>query len=186
MLTQATAIQRRIRELLAEADIVRSWTTDTIPGYLQTREWTRAMQAGEAEGDMGEEWHAEREGQAALLDDPTRRWHILVSEAGLRWIVGSRQLQARQIRHIAELSKREHLRIGVVDLSTPKPLTAAYGFQVFGDHTAELDTEMGATFRDHPPDVAYLLDRHARLASLAVYDDDARALLERIARTLGR
>lgn len=186
ILTNAPAIQRRIREHLTAADVVRNWTTDTIPGFLQTPEWTRAMQAGEGEGDMGEEWHAERQGQAALLDDPDRHWHVLVSEAALRWIVGSRAAQARQIRHIAELSRRPNLRLGVIDLATPKPFTAAYGFQIFGTTVAEVDTDLGATFRNHPPDVAYYLERFERLAEIAVYDDEARALLERIARTLGR
>jgi transcriptional regulator with XRE-family HTH domain len=186
MLRNAVTIQRRIRDYMAASDVIRSWHTDTIPGVLQTRAWAEAMRVGESDEPPPPEWWVEREAQAALLDDPARTWHILLAESALRWIVGSREIQARQIRHIAELSNRPHLRIGVVDLRSPKPLTAAYGFQVYGDRAAEVASDLGATFPEHPGDVAYLLDRHARLAELAVYDDDARALLERIARTLGR
>lgn len=189
VLRNAHVVQGRIRDYVRGSDVVRSWTTDAIPGALQTREWTEAVLAGDGEGDPGEEWWAPRREHLALLNDPRRRWYFLLSEGALRWIVGSRQVQAAQIRHIMELSERDHIHVAVMDLATPKPFPAAYGFHVYGDAAAEVATELGASFVERADDLAYLTGRFELLWSHAVSGPnsaDARGLLGRITRTLGR
>jgi len=189
VLRNAHVVQARIRDYVRASDTVRSWTTDAIPGALQTREWTEAVLAGDGEGDPGEEWWAPRREYLELLNDPRRRWYFLLSEGALRWMVGSRQVQAEQIRHIVELSERDHISIAVMDLATPKPFPAAFGFHLYGDSAAEVATELGASFVERADDLAYLMGRFELLWSHAVLGPDgadARALLVRIARTLGR
>lgn len=189
VLRNAHVVQGRIRDYVKASDVVRSWTTDAIPGALQIRAWTEAMLAGDGEGDPGPEWWAPRLEHVALLDDPDRSWYFLLSEGALRWMVGSRQVQAAQVRHIIEMSERDHIHVAVMDLATPKPFIASYGFHLYGDTAAELDTEFGPSFVDRADDLAYLRGRFDQLWGRAVYGgngDDARSLLERIVRTLGR
>jgi hypothetical protein len=185
MLRNAHVIQERILGYVRSADVVRSWTTDAIPGALQTRAWTEAMLGGDGEGDPGPAWWAAREAHVALLDDPTRRWHVLLAEGALRWIVGSTAVQAAQIRHIIDLSRRSHIDVGVIDLATPKPFIAAYGFLLYGA-AAEVATDLGASFTERADDLAFLRGRFDVLDGHAHHGDDARTLLERVARSLGR
>ena len=86
-------------------------------------------------------------------------------------------------------SERDHIHLAVMDLATPKPFPAAYGFHVYGNTAAEVATELGASFVERADDLAYLIGRFELLWSHAIYGAngaDARALLGRIARTLGR
>ena len=186
VLRNQSVIQGRIRDYVRAADVIRSWTSDAIPAAVQTREWTEAMLAGEGAADPGDDWWIARSEHIALLDDPERRWYILLAEGALRWIVGTRAVQAAQVRHIAELSQRDHVEIGILDLATPKPFVASYGFHIYGDRAAELGSELGPAFVEHHDDLAYLGARFDLLWSHASHGDDARSLLGRIARTLGR
>lgn len=185
----AATIQARIRDYVAAAAVIRSWTSDHIPGVLQTEAWTLAMLAGYGDEEPpGEDWWAPRREHVALLDDPGRHWHILLSEGALRWTMGSRAVQAAQIRHIIDLSERPNVDIAVMDLSSPKPCLAAYGFHLY-DSVAETASDLGPVFTTYPDDVAFLRFRFDLLWRHAVFGEDGadgRALLGRIGRTLGR
>lgn len=186
VLRNAHVVQGRIRDYVRAASYVWSWTSDAVPAVLQTREWTEAMLAGDGEGDPGPEWWAAREDHLALLADTARPWRLLLAEGALRWIVGTRAVQASLVEHIADVSTLDHVAIGVIDLVTPKPFIASYGFHLYGDHAAEVASDLGAAFTTHADDLAYLRSRFDQLWAHAHQGDDARALLARIARAIRR
>lgn len=187
VLRNAHVIQGRIRDYMISAEYVWSWTPHGVLGVLQTRAWTEAMLAGDDDGsDPGPEWWARREEQTALLDDPARSWRFLLYEGALRWIVDSRSMQAALVEHIAEISTREHVEVGVIDQATPKPLIAPDTFQIYGDHAAEVNGTLGPAYVEDPADLAVLRGIFERLWAHAHRGDDARALLARIARAVRR
>lgn len=186
LVRSAAAIQGRIRDLEESSTTLRSWVPDSVPGVLQTRTYTQAMLDGDGEGDPGPDWWAARTARVTLLDDPSRQWHEIVSEAALRWVLGSRAATAAQVEHILELSERPHIHVSVMDLATPKPFLAPQGFHLYDDAVAEVATDVGTAFVDNPDDVAHFRRQHALLHEHALHDDDARKLLERIARSLRR
>lgn len=186
MLRNAHVVQARIRDYMRAADHVWSWSTDAVPGVLQTREWTEAILAGEGVDDAGPDWWAAREAHIELLADPARSWRLLLSEGALRWVVGSRTVQAAVIQHIAEVSQLSHVEIGVLDLATPKPFMAAFSFQLYGQHAAEVDSDLGAAFTTHADDLDYFRARFEQLWAHAHHGNQARDLLHRIARAVRR
>lgn len=187
VLRNAHVTQSRIRDYMAAARYVWSWTPNAIPGELQTRAWTEAMLAGDDDGtDPGPEWWAPREARIALLDDASRRWRFLVTEGGLRWIVGSRAVQAAVVEHIAEISTRDHIDVAVIDQGSPKPLVALDTFHIYGDRAAEADSALGPAFIEDADDIAALGGVYEQLWENARQGDDARALLGRIARAVRR
>lgn len=187
MLRNAHVTQARIRDYMSAARFVWSWTPNAVPGELQTRAWTEAMLAGDDDGtDPGPEWWAPREERIALLDDTNRRWRFLLTEGGLRWIVGSRTVQAAVVEHIAKISERDHIEVGVIDQTTPKPLVALDTFHVYGDRAAEADGALGPAFIEDSDDIAALRGVYEQLWAQAQHGDDARALLVRIARAIRR
>lgn len=187
VLRNVHVIQGRIRDYVAAASYVWTWSPHGIPGVLQTRAWTEAMLAGDDDGsDPGPEWWARREERTALLDDPARSWRILLFEGALRWIVDSRAVQAELVEHIAEISTREHIEIAVVDQASPKPLAAPDAFQIYGERAAEVSGALGPAYVEDPADLAVLRGIFERLWAQAHHGDDARALLARIARAIRR
>jgi hypothetical protein len=186
MMRNAHVIQARIRDLIRAADHVWSWSTDAVPSMLQTREWTEAMLASEGAAGISPDWWTAREAHAELLADPARSCRLLLSEGALRWILGSRTVQAALVEHITEVSHLDHVEIGVLDLATPKPFVAAYSFALYGEHAAEVDSDLGAAFTTHPDDLAYFRSRFERLWAHAHHGDQARELLGRIARAVRR
>lgn len=187
VLRNAHVTQNRIRDYLAAAGHVWSWTPTSVPGELQTRAWTEAMLAGDEDGgDPGPDWWAPREARIALLDDPTRQWRFLLTEGGLRWIVGSGSIQAALVEHIAEVSTRDHIEVGVIDQATPKRRIAPGTFHVYGDRAAEVDGTLGPAFVEDPDDLTSLRGVYEQLWAHAHLGDDARSLLRRIARAVRR
>jgi hypothetical protein len=187
VLRNAHVTQGRIRDYITAARYVWSWTPTAVPGVLQSRAWTEAMLAGDDDAsDPGPGWWTPREQRIALLDDTARSWRFLLYEGGLRWIVGSRAVQAAVVDHIAEISERENVEVGVIDLTSPKRRVAPETFHVYGDRAAELDGTLGPAFVEDAADLASLRGRFAQLWGEAHQGDDARALLARIARAVRR
>lgn len=187
VLRNANVIQARVRDYMAAAEYVWTWSPTGIPGVLQTRAWTEAMLAGDDDGsDPGPEWWARRAERTALLDDPARSWRFLIYEGALRWIVDSRAVQAALVERIAEMSTREHVEIAVIDQTSPKPLTAPDAFQIYGDRAAEVNGTLGPAYVENPADLAVLRGIFERLWAQARQGDDARALLARIGRASRR
>lgn len=171
-------IQRRIAELEQQTHLLRSWVLDVVPGLAQTPDYTRAL-LGE---DPGERWWAARRERLAVLDTPNREIHLIMSEAVLRWGIGSSAIMAAQVAHLAELAGRSTIRLGIVPLDTVHRIPPPRDFTIFGDATAMVATDVGTTFISEPDDVAYFVTTHADLAALASYGDSARELLDRAAR----
>jgi hypothetical protein len=184
LVRSAAAIQARIRDLEAAAVELRSWVPDAVPGVLQTEAWTRAILDGDGEGDPGPEWWEARRARVALLDDPGRVWLEVVSEAALRWVVGTRQIAADQVQHLIDLSTRPNVRLGVIDLGTPKSFPMPRGFHLYDRRTVEAATDIGTAFVDEPADVEHYWRLFDRVWGVAVFDDEARGLLARIARSV--
>lgn len=176
------AIQRQILILVQSATAVRAWQERMVLGDLQTPAYTAAMLEGDGQGDPGAAWWAARRARVAMLDDPGRTWHLLMSEAALRWGIGSPQVMTAQIDHLVEVSGWAHIRMGIVPLDKVHAIRPPSAFHLYenGAITAEVATPLGAAFPDKPVDVQALDEEFRRLAGLALYDDEGRKLLARI------
>lgn len=187
VLRNAHVTQGRIRDYIATAGYVWSWTPTAVPGVLQTRAWTEAMLTSDDDGsDPGADWWVPREQRIALLDDAARSWRFLLYEGGLRWMVGSRAVQAAVVERIADLSMREHVEVGVIDQAGPKRLVAPETFHIYGERAAELAGTLGPAFVEDAADLASLHATFEQLWTHAHHGDAARALLARIARAVRR
>ena len=192
LLRSGAVIQARIRDYVAAAAEVWTWTSDGIPAALQTPAWTRAMLAGDGvdEPDDGDWWRTRRQ-HVALLDDRGRRWRVLLFEGSLRWQLGSPADQASQVRHITQVSEEfPHVDVGVLTLDSPKPAAAAYGFVLYlggpGGDVGETASDIGTHFATADVDVGFLRERFEQLWSAAATGAAGRQELERIARLVGR
>ena len=174
-------IQRRLVDLLASTRSLRGWVADVVPGILQTEPYTRAVVGF----DPDEKWWVPRREQRRVLDDSERQVHLVVSESALRWGLGSATVMREQLDHLVSALRRPPLRLGIVPTDQVHPIASPRSFSVYGESTAIVATDVGTTFVGQP-DVQLFLDRHRAVAELAVYGDDAAALLRRVADTVYR
>jgi hypothetical protein len=176
----AAAVQERIERYQREASLIRAWQPNLVPGVLQTPEYTAALLAGDGEGDPGPAWWTARRARTALLTEPGRSWYLLVSEAALRWPLGSAATMRAQIEHLVTVSTLPTVRLGVLDLTTPKPFAPPAAFHMY-DNVVSVATEVGTSFLTDPPDVEHFDTLFARLRDAAIFDDNTRTLLARVA-----
>jgi len=130
--------------------------------------------------DPGSDWWSTRAARRVLFADPTRNWHQIMSEAALRWTLGTPDLMVQQVEHLIEVSRRDNVRLGVIALATPKPIAAPAPFHLIDDDTGMIATEVGTSFITDPHDLDHFGELFTTLDQLAVYDEDARELLYRV------
>jgi transcriptional regulator with XRE-family HTH domain len=103
-----------------EAHTLRLWSPVLVPGLLQTAEYARALflAAGHDEDTAGE-LVAARLARQAILERP-RPPHVVavLDESMLHRLIGSPQVMADQLAHIAEESERPNLSIQVIPSDT--------------------------------------------------------------------
>ncbi|MET9518397.1 DUF5753 domain-containing protein [Streptomyces sp. NPDC002994] len=132
--------------LEVEAVAISEYAPTRIPGLLQTEEYVRSVMAPSAalllDSALVETRIRARTDRAALLDDPTRPvlWAVL-HETVLRVPVGGPALMARQLKHVADLVRRERILVQVLPFSANAHAASGSMFALM-------------TFEDAPP-VAY-------------------------------
>lgn len=99
-----------------EAHTLRVWSPILVPGLFQVPEYARALHIATGVGEeAAQELVAVRLGRQVILDrsDPP---HLVVvlDELVLRRLIGSPQVMADQMNHVAELSERPNISIQVV------------------------------------------------------------------------
>lgn len=91
-----------------------------------------------------------------------------------------------QLAHLAhQMAHRPALRLGIVPIDRVHPVAPPRGFYVYGESTASVATDVGTTFVG-APDVTAFLEQHRAVARLAVYDEDAVALVRRLTEAIYR
>ncbi|MGH3586784.1 MAG: helix-turn-helix domain-containing protein [Pseudonocardia sp.] len=177
----AAAVQERIERHQRDAALIRAWQPDLVPGVLQTTEYTATLLAGDGEeGDPGPAWWNARRARTAMLHDPSKTWHLLVSEAALRWPLGSARTMQAQLEHLVDASLLPNVRLGVLDLATPKPFAPPAAFHMY-DRIVSVATEVGTSFLTDAQDVDHFDALFARLDEAALHAAEARALLTELA-----
>jgi len=171
------AIQERFEQIEETATLIRSWQPEIVPGILHTPTYTAAVIGDD---DPGPVWQAARAARRAKLVEPGRTWHQLMSEAALLWSLRSRALMVEQIEHLVEVSQYPNVRLGILDLATPKTMAPPAAFHIFDTHTVSVATEVGTSFVTATRDLDHFEGLFAGLDAIALYGDDAQVLLARI------
>src|SRR6266540_2209708 len=102
----------------AAASVIRSYCSELIDGRLQTPAYIRAIaranrpDSPEAVLDASV---ALRQGRQARLDaDDPPTLHVVLNEAVLHRIIGSREIMRGQLEHLAKVANRRHITIQVL------------------------------------------------------------------------
>jgi transcriptional regulator with XRE-family HTH domain len=179
--------QQELRRLEAEAATMRLFQPNVVPGLLQTAEYARHVLQAEhfRIGNLADAVAGRIERQTTLYDQ-SKRFHFIITEAALRWRLCPVNAHLAQLDRIASLSTLANLRIGIIPWSAELPPPPANMFLLLDERVAMVETMTTLLTLTEQEVIEDYARAFATLESLALYDEDARAVLARIADDLRR
>lgn len=175
--------QQQFARIEAETIEYRDLQVAYVSGLLQSADYIRRMASKVMSSTDLDKQVAARLARQRVLDDQGKRFTFVMTEGALRWRAGSAGLMAAQVEHIIEVSHRPNVDLGIIPWSVEAPPGVMPGHEVYiydnrmvivGIQTAT------ATIQD-PRDIEVYLTLFASVTAVAVFGDEARIELERIA-----
>ncbi len=181
-------LQQDSGDLEASASVIFNFQTVCVPGLLQVPEYARRVfAAGHPPGqpDIAAAVAARMNRQAILYDE-SKRFEFVMAEAALRWRLGPSGLMRAQIDRIITAAALENVTVGIIPQAAEASEWHDHGFNILdgrgdsGDAVVHVETLTNGLTISDPIEVGAYKDAFARLRSLAITGDSARALLQRV------
>ncbi|MBL3669358.1 helix-turn-helix domain-containing protein [Streptomyces sp. M2CJ-2] len=183
--------------LETDAESLRVYEPQIITGLLQTRAYAEAIVQGgspessDQENDKRVEVRLRRQGRITADKDPLRLW-VVLDEASLHRVVGSRQVMREQLEHVMELSQLPHITVQVLpfEVGAHSGINGQYSILEFADaadsSVVYIEGVTSDLYLEKPHDVQKytVMYEHLRAQSLNV--EQSRRLVERVAKEYAR
>jgi hypothetical protein len=162
------------------AATLRIWQLGVLSGLLQTEDYARAilaMNPGVTDDQVASRLAARMERQALLTrDEPPTVW-FLVDEAALRRRVGSPEVMAAQLAHLAGVARLPNVTVQLVPNIEHAGLLG--GFAI-AEHAAYVETAVAGQVFEDSAITADLLTRFDTLRNEALRKSESLRLVERM------
>ncbi|MER6361972.1 helix-turn-helix transcriptional regulator [Kitasatospora sp. NPDC001527] len=173
--------QDSIRAVEAETAIQRVFQPSCVPGLCQTPEYVRAVLSPKGlTPDVLSRTIAARLERQAVLFDPEKRFHYLITESVLRWLIVSPVEMALQIDRIVTLSRLPNVRIGIVPLSARMTEVSSSSFIVYDNRLVIVEIPHAEVSTTDPKDLDLYLARFGRFEQLSLEGEPMREMLATI------
>ncbi|MEU6233687.1 helix-turn-helix transcriptional regulator [Kitasatospora sp. NPDC047058] len=177
-----TVVQRSWAETEAAADTIRVFEPCWVPGLLQTADYAAARFREHARlngspPDTEAAVAARLARQEVLYAPGRKRWHILLTEAALRYGLAPAPVIRAQIERLVSATALPALRLGVVPFGARLPVSPAHGFWIFDDQQVIVEVISAELRLGLPEEVTQYRKVFDLLAPSALYDAGARQLL---------
>ncbi|MEQ7125272.1 helix-turn-helix transcriptional regulator [Actinopolymorpha sp. B11F2] len=187
--------QRTIAEVESRTQLTRNFEPCFVPGLLQTAEYARYRFAEGDEGDIDrgvpssadelEEAIAGRVARQQALHRPGKKFHFVMTEAVLRYLVCPADVMAGQLGQLISMTTVQTIRLGVVPFGVVMPVGPLHGFYLYDDHSVYVELFTATLHITQASEVAAYGRVFDNLAGTAVYGQDARKVLTRALSDLG-
>lgn len=182
--------QERLGKIERSSVLVRAYQPNIILGILQTSAYAQVVFSSRGRtAEQVADGVAARLARGQALADPTREWVLIQAECALDWCVRDPALMVEQISHVVKVSQLPNVRVGLILRRTPATILAPHGFHIFDGRAVQIGTKTATALIDDPNDIATYEALFNELERMAVFGDEARTELCRIAdeyRTLVR
>jgi len=171
---------------------IRSFATLSVPGLLQTADYTRALirtvNVDESEGRIGRWVELRLARQAILEQEDAPDLTVLLDEAALRRPVGGRKVMADQVRHLIELTERPGIDIRVLPFDTGAHASPEGAFTLLDlpepfSTIAHIESPGGAIYLERN-DVHRLVRLYDRLQEACLSPQESAAFLAAVEKDL--
>lgn len=177
---------------LAEQDektkFFRGFENTVIPGLFQTPEYARArfaqvVMVHKAPNDINEAVWARMQRQQ-MLYRPDKRFHILLTEATLRYRLVSVDVMLAQLDRLIALSSLRNVKLGVIDFKTQYVTDPRHGFWLLDNDLVRVETYSAELNLRQPQEIELYSNVFEQLAAVASYGGTARAIITRVMQDL--
>jgi transcriptional regulator with XRE-family HTH domain len=159
---------------------LRNWFPSLLDGLLQTDDYAReilSVSPGVTEDEVDARLAARMKRQVILTrDDPPIAW-FLVDESALHRSVGSRQVMAAQMAHLAAVARLPNLTIQVVPAIAHAGLLGGFSLT---ERAAYVETAVSGQVFEDAETIAGLLTRFDTLRNEALRASESLAFIERM------
>jgi uncharacterized protein DUF5753 len=175
--------QVALAEVETEAESVRNFENVMIPGLLQTPEYARSM-LGERLADITgvddvDDAVAARMQRQQILYRSGKQFHVVITEAALRYLLCPPEVMAGQLDRLVALSTLTTVRIGVIPFSVQLPVIPLQGFYIYDDRAVHVENFTAALQLTQPAEIAAYAKLFDQLAETARYGANARTVITR-------
>ncbi len=182
--------QESVVPLYEQTHLFRAYCSNVVPGFMQTPGYAGALvsaiTAFRGIPDDTEDAVAARMNRNRLLHTRDHRFAVLVEESVLRYRLGDSETMAGQLGHLLGVMALPSVSLGVIPFSADgRPIWTLEGFTVFDDARVHVELLSAQVTVTAPSEVALYLHAFAKLAELAVYGAEARALITGAVDALG-
>jgi transcriptional regulator with XRE-family HTH domain len=185
---------RRFQALEWDATEIKTYQVESVHGLLQTEDYARSMiVAWEPEADerLINTQLANRMTRQAVLQRtgrPSLRLEVVLSEAVLERIQGSKTIMRAQLKHLVKMSKRPNITIRILPFDAPKRIAVPSSISLLrlaeqNISTVYLEDLFGATYLKEPEEYTQYSALYGRLRDAALDPEASRAVLDRMAAT---
>jgi hypothetical protein len=183
---------RRFLALEWDATELKSYQIDMVPGLLQTEDYARSMiRAWEPEADdrlidKQVETRMRRQEVLRRTGRPSLRLDVVLGEAALRRVQGTKQVMRAQLKHLVKMAKRPNVTIRVMPFDVPDRISVASAFELFrlaeqNISTVYLEDLFGATYLKEPEEYTQYSSVYGRLRDAAMTPEESRQFIDRMA-----
>jgi transcriptional regulator with XRE-family HTH domain len=163
------------------ARLFRIYEPAVVPGLLQTRDYAVAVLSSFIDfvrvPDDAEEGATARLERQKVLTHGDRRFHMVLGEQALHTNVGGREVMAGQLEHLLAALTLPRLRLGIIPSGAPYRVPLNNGFWILDEALVQFDTYSAELSLVRPEEIALYGRAFERLAALAVYGAEARAVI---------
>ncbi|MEZ7002697.1 helix-turn-helix transcriptional regulator [Streptomyces sp. SCSIO 75703] len=183
--------------LETDAESLRTYEPQIITGLLQTRSYAEALIQGAlpetsvADIEKRVQVRIRRQERVTADANPLRLW-VVLDEAALHRVVGSRQVMREQLEHVAEMSQLPHITVQVLpfDVGAHPGINGQYSILEFAD-TADssvvyLEGVTSDLYLEKAQDVQKYTVMYEHLRAQALNVDQSRQLIEDMAKGYAR
>jgi len=105
---------------------------------------------------------------------------MIMTEGALRWQAVNPAVMTEQLDHLAEISQRAGVRVGIIPWTTGVATFPRGGFHLYDSRAVQVATDVATAFITDTQDVSAYEKLWGELEALTSWDAEARGHLERI------
>ncbi|MEV5544260.1 helix-turn-helix transcriptional regulator [Saccharopolyspora shandongensis] len=122
-------------DLEADASAIFQYQNEIVPGLLQSEEYIRALfttaQLQLSDQSTEDALEARLERQAVLTKRDAPHVSFVLSESSIRRVIGSRELMANQLRHLASIARLRNVQVQILPFDAATAPRATHDFNLF-------------------------------------------------------
>ncbi|MET7453786.1 helix-turn-helix transcriptional regulator [Streptomyces sp. NPDC005574] len=183
--------------LETDAESLRVYEPQVITGLLQTRQYAEAIIQGAlpetstSDIEKRVQVRLRRQDRIAADREPLRLW-VVLDEAALRRVVGSRQVMREQLEQVAEMSQQPHITVQVLpfEVGAHPGINGQYAILEFADaadsSVVYIEGVTSDLYLEKAHDVQKYTVMYEHLRAQALNVEQSRRLIEDVAKEYAR